>query len=108
MTQRAEPPDLRDWSRLPNRVRPGGGLELVTFCIVAGSVAVGAISIGVAIAAIGCMIIALVLLFDSRRPWRPVEPTVTYDPLAAHAVRWAVVGVALIVVGFLLTAVGMR
>jgi len=102
-------PDLRDWSRLTSRVRLAATIEIGAMVLVSALVIVGAMTIGVGLSLIGVLLVLLVLVFDSRRPWWPPEPNVHYiDPLAAHAMRWVVVGASLVAVGVAFDAVGLR
>jgi hypothetical protein len=101
-----EPPDIRNWATLPWRVRLGGLVELIWVGATAWLLATG-LAPAKAFIGLSVGLILLVVLFDSRRPWWPPEPTVPYDPLAANGHRWIVFACAVILVTIGLIAAGV-
>ena len=106
MPERAEPPNIRDWSTLPWRVRLGFVVEVITFVSVGLLLGVGVVTFASAAILLAASLIAFVMVFDSRLPWWPAESTVFYDPLATNGGHWIVFAVLVIVITMALKAVG--
>lgn len=106
MREHADPPDIRDWSTLPLRLRLGFVVEVTVFVGVGLLLGAQFVSLGFSAIVLASSLIVFVLVFDSRRAWWPEEPTVPYDPLAANGGRWILFGVVAIVVTLTLVGIG--
>jgi hypothetical protein len=106
MAARPEPPDLKNWSTLPWRVRIAGVYELAGWGLIGVALVAAVIPLATAALLFAVHLLSLVGLFSSRRPWWPPEPTI-HDPLAANGRLLAAVGVGLIAATILLVAAGI-